>query len=214
MIAFFMIVALTVFDRLESLGQQKTRPDWFPLGEHNIYRTVDKDHNLIGPKEQGSRVAGYALSPLFGWYFLLQGVCGFLAVATALAWPRREPGRKVHRVRVALIMAAVVTVVIAWPLDQKVDALREPRHKAVEAFLKDRTPANLDAAVTTKQEFALWHGLSLVLNFITFGLVGMSLALASQLPEKDPLRTATDKPRNTDQQTGGSDPPRVLTHSS
>jgi glycerol-3-phosphate acyltransferase PlsY len=211
-IAFFMLVALTVFDQMESLAQSKTDRAWFPKSE--VYQTKDPAHNLIGPKEQGSRVAGYALSPLFPQYFALQGVCAFLAIATAWAWPRKEPGRRVHQVRGVLLFAALVTVVIGWPLEQKVDAEREPRHEAVEKFLKDPSAANLDAAVAAKKTFAQWHMMSLMLNFVTFVLVGVCLGLAAQLPEKKPSSSTTGKPHGADQQVGGSDPPKVLTHSS
>ncbi|MBV9126320.1 MAG: glycerol-3-phosphate 1-O-acyltransferase PlsY, partial [Planctomycetes bacterium] len=41
--------------------------------------------NQFNP-ETSSLVAGAGLRPVFPWYFLLQGLCGFLAALTALSW--------------------------------------------------------------------------------------------------------------------------------
>jgi len=180
MVVFFMVVASIVFDSLETLGQQNPRPRWFPV--EAPYTKEHKADNILGPKEQGTRVAGFALSPVFPYYFLIQGVCGFLAVATALAWPRLEPGRRLHRIRVVLLIAALASVVAGWPLEQKVDELRTPRHEAVEHYLKTGTTAARDAAIEAKKEFGTWHLYSLLLNFVTLCLVGPALALAAQLP--------------------------------
>jgi glycerol-3-phosphate acyltransferase PlsY len=183
MIVFFMIVALIVFDQLESLALERAgRPWWFPVNPS--YSNVKQESGINSLLEQGTRAAGYALSPVFGWYFLIQGLCGFLAAATALPWPRLEPGRRIHRVRVGLLVAALATVVIAWPLDQKVDQLREPRHEAMDRYLEKPNSANLEAAVAARKEFGMWHGFSLMLNFGTLVLVFAALALAAQLPAR------------------------------
>jgi glycerol-3-phosphate acyltransferase PlsY len=182
---FTFIMAPQIFTGVESLAQNEDRPPWFPLDE-KAYGKMDDQ--LPGPKEQGTRMAGYAISPLFPIFFALQGVLGFLATATALGWPRLQPARKVHKVRVIVLIAALLTVVIGWPLEQYVDQLRQPRHESVEKFLRSEQGTTLekeakDQALAAKSEFFFWHMLSLGLELVTFLLVAVGLALAAQLPE-------------------------------
>ncbi len=200
---FTFFVALTIFGTLESIGADVAhRPAWFP-------RTPDYEKvapPLDGPREQGTRAAGRVINPLFGWYFLIQGVCGFLAAATALGWPNREPGRRVHRVRVAVLLAALLTVVAGWPLEQHVNQLREPRNTAIDNFLRS-SPAEAAAAKTAaleaRSEFGLWHMASVFLNLGTVVLVAVAMALAAQLPAREPREAARESaPTNGEPQAG------------
>jgi acyl-phosphate glycerol 3-phosphate acyltransferase len=179
-VVFFTFVGLSLFGSFEKLGQQERRPSWFPLPKEYERR----DAQLDGPTEQGTRAAGFAVTPIFPWYFLIQGACGLLAVGSALGLSRSRP-EKVHRVRVTILLIAVLTVLAAWPLEQKVNEMREPRYEAVDAFLKSapEDTAARAAAIQAKAEFGLWHGLSLLLNFATLALVTVAMALAARLPE-------------------------------
>jgi hypothetical protein len=184
MVVFFtLVMAPAIFQQMESLAADVDhRPAWFPL-DRTTYGKVDPDIN--GPKEQGTRAAGYAISPLFPWFFLLQGVCGFLAAATALRWSQSGTGRRIDRVRTAVLFTALATLIIGWPLERYVDELRKPRHESVEAFLRagPTEAAELKTkALEAKAEFALWHLLSLGLDLVTLVLVGIALALTAQLP--------------------------------
>ena len=126
--------------------------------------------------------AGYAITPMFEPYYLLQGACGLLAVGTAVGWVRAG---KMQRVRASLLLLALVTVSLAWPLEQKVSSLRVPRNEAVDRFLESTGPHadQLRAeALATRAQFGMWHGVSLLLNFATLGLVGAGLALAAFPP--------------------------------
>jgi glycerol-3-phosphate acyltransferase PlsY len=179
---FTFVVGLVLFHAFELLGEQpvEQRPKWFPLPA----AYARQDSVLDGPKEQGTRAAGAAVGALFPWYFAIQGACGLLALGTALGLSRAHPGR-VHRVRSILLLLALLFVLAGWPLEQKVNALRGPRNEAVSAFLTSR-PEQADkartAALEAKAEFGLWHGLSLLLNFATLGLVTVAMALAARLP--------------------------------
>jgi glycerol-3-phosphate acyltransferase PlsY len=182
---FTFIMAPTIFGQLESLAENDKRPGWFPLDKNAYGKSDDR---LPGPREQGTRMAGYAISPLFPIFFALQGALGFLATTTALGWPRLQPTRKVHKIRVVVLTAALLTVVIGWPLEQYVDQLRKPRHETVERFLlaekgSPSEQAAKEEALTAKSEFFLWHMLSLGLDLVTFILVAVALALAAQLPD-------------------------------
>jgi acyl-phosphate glycerol 3-phosphate acyltransferase len=177
---FSFFVALTLFQTLETVGADAAhRPNWFPLPAG--FRPSEGP--IEGPKEQGTRAAGYVIGPLFDYYFVVQGACGFLAAATALPWPRLQPDRKVHRVRVALVLAALVTVLAGWPLERKVHDLRTPRNEAMDAFLQHPDNSELrQAALSAKSEFGTWHLFSVFLNLTTVFFVGGAMALAAQLP--------------------------------
>jgi acyl-phosphate glycerol 3-phosphate acyltransferase len=167
MLVFFQIATLQIFHSFENLGQEvQTRPAWMPV-------TPDFD------KEKGTRLAGIAVAPLFDVYFPLQGVYGFLALMTALAWSRAGP---LHRLRVAVLLMALVTVIVGWPLGHHVNTLRIARYAA-----------DADVAAKAKAAFGSWHTYSLFLNFFTIILVAMGMALAARLPELRP-GTASSKP--------------------
>jgi acyl-phosphate glycerol 3-phosphate acyltransferase len=178
---FTFFVGLTLFDAYQKLGKQTNdRPAWFPLPAD----FTRADAQLDGPTEQGTRAAGYAVGQLFGPYYLLQLVCGVLVVATALSWSASVPGR-VHGIRALVVILALATVLAGWALEWHVSTLRGPRDAAVAAFLHS-SPADVDAAraaaLAAKSQFGMWHGISLLVNFLTLGLVGAAMVMAVALP--------------------------------
>jgi acyl-phosphate glycerol 3-phosphate acyltransferase len=158
-IVFFAIAALVIFHTFESLGT--------PNGERPAGLRLPADFD----KDQGTRLAGVAVGPLFDFYYPLQGACGFLAVVTALGWSRAEPGRTVHRVRTVLLLLALAGVIAGWPLARHVADLRTARYASDPAV-----------AEMARSEFGRWHGYSLLLNFTTLGFVTAGMALTAQLP--------------------------------
>ncbi len=191
---FSFAVAPSLFASFETLAElpKDERPLWFPVPD-----AYDTDAALR--KEQGSRAAGFAVGPLFDYYFLLQGICGFAAAVTALGWARAEPGSKAHRLRALVLLAALVTVVVGWPLERKVSELRVERNRATDERLKldlqkrqqpDATQANraqvVAEAEARRAEFGRWHVCSLLLNFGTVLLVVVGMVLASRLPDGTP----------------------------
>jgi acyl-phosphate glycerol 3-phosphate acyltransferase len=211
---FTFVIGLTIFNTFESIGADvEHRPSWFPATSD----FMKVEGKLDGPREQGTRAGGAVITPLFGWYFLLQGICGLLAVATALAWTRLHPQGKVHKVRIAVLLAALITVLAGWPLEQKVNSLRGPRYEAMDKFLQAKPgqdAAVLEAALEAKTEFGLWHMMSLFLNFGTVVLVGVAMALAAQLPQANSVTTRQElASAKKDESSGGDDVTKVLTHS-
>ena len=97
---FNFIVGLSLFHTFDSIAEKVERPAWFP----NVaeYTWTEPELKLDGPKEQGSRAFGAAVGPLFSVYFLLQGICAFVALGTALSWTRFG---RLHRIRVWIIGA-------------------------------------------------------------------------------------------------------------
>jgi hypothetical protein len=131
-------------------------------------------------KEQGQRAAGHAIGPMFVWYFALQGICGFIALATAMPFLKHEGG--VHRWRVNLLIAAVALVLIGWPLERKVHDLRGPRNETMEVYLQDRLDsAKKGEMEAARDEFAHWHGYSVMVNLACILCVTAALALAGNL---------------------------------
>ncbi len=179
MSVFFSFVATpSLFATLEELGQRSaaTRPEWLPLPPE--FAKVDTDVN--GPKEQGSRLAGAVVGPMFPWYFLLQGACGIIALATAFAWVKHG---RVHRWRVGLLLVALTAVLAGWPIEQQVSALRAPRNQAVDAYLRADSDASPTSMHEARTEFGRWHVSSLMLNFATIVAVTGAMGLAGNLPK-------------------------------
>jgi acyl phosphate:glycerol-3-phosphate acyltransferase len=172
---FSFVVGFSLFDTFEELGEQQPPRTWFQRAAWFNHR----DEAIIGPREQGSRAAGYAIAPMFVWYFALQGVCGFIAVATALAWARRGG---VHRWRLSLLLTALVLVVVGWPLERRVHHLRDPRNAATERYLLEPTEENRATMRSARGEFGMWHGISVMVNLGVIALVAAATALAAHLP--------------------------------
>lgn len=164
---FSFVAALLLFQTFEGIGAAapEERPSWLPLSPGF-------------DKESGTRLAGVAVAPMFPWYYALQGACGLLAVATALSWTK--PGRGVHKLRSALLVTALLTVFVGWPLVQKVSDLRIARYALDPAISADARAA-----------FGGWHAASLLLNLITIALVTVAMALTAWLPA--PLSAADEK---------------------
>lgn len=155
---FSFVAALTLFTTFEGFANGK--PDWLPLPTEMT-------------KEQGTRLAGAAVGPLFPPYFAIQGACAFVALVTALSWQKQNSGERVHRWRVVVLLVAALTLVAGWLMVAKVSELRTARYAADTAIA--------DAA---RSAFATWHTVSLLLNLATIALVGVALALAAALPER------------------------------
>jgi acyl-phosphate glycerol 3-phosphate acyltransferase len=184
-VAFFVfVVGVSLFGTFEAIGARDERPAWLP----RVAAFQKQDAAIDGPREQGSRVAAAAVAPMFGWFFLIQGVCGLLATSTSLGWSRSHP-EKVHQRRTTLLLAALATVLIGWPVEQKVSALRGPRNDATDAYLIS-DGAGAEAALAhmkeARAEFARWHLVSLGLTFVTLLLLTAAMALAARLPERGP----------------------------
>jgi acyl-phosphate glycerol 3-phosphate acyltransferase len=153
-VAFFTFVATPIifqsFERLVE-NQNASRTDWMPAIT----------------KLQASQLSGIAVSNIFPWYFLLQGVCGLLALATTFRIGVSKPFSRLEIWRLVVLVAGVATVLIAFPLSQKIEGLRAARATGDEA---------------ARAAFASWHLVSLLLNFVTVTLAGVALGMAAFLP--------------------------------
>jgi acyl phosphate:glycerol-3-phosphate acyltransferase len=180
--AFFTsVVGLSLFDTFEkrTVLPAQDRPYWLP--------TPKFPEPLR--KEQGSRIAGAAVGPMFLPYYLLQVVCGALGVVTALAWFGRGG---VHRWRVLVLVLALAGAGAGWWLDWKVEGLREERAKTSDAVILSAAPTSEQkaAADEARTNFGIWHTYSLFANFGTLALVTVAMAMAAALPPRDPAHAA------------------------
>ncbi len=187
-IFFSFIVGLSLFGSFERLGEEQVRPAWFPL-PHAFER---RDAVIDGPREQGVRAAGFAVSPLFPWYFAVQGICGLVALATASPWVRYGG---VHRWRMTFLMTALTLVIAGWPVELYVSVLRDPRNERTDAYLQavEPTEAQRKEMQAARSEFGKWHGVSLLLNFAVIACVTCATALAAHLPG-EPIARPTPNP--------------------
>jgi acyl-phosphate glycerol 3-phosphate acyltransferase len=153
---FTFVAALSLFHTFEGFAQGP--PSWLPLPADLT-------------KEQGTRLAGAAVGPMFPLYFALQGLCGVVALITAWGWTKTAPAERTSRIRFAIVTMALALVLAGWPLVGKIEELRFARYAADEAV-----------ADPARAAFGVWHTVSLVLNLGTLVLVGIGLALAAKLP--------------------------------
>jgi acyl-phosphate glycerol 3-phosphate acyltransferase len=182
---FFTLTGVVLSRTFADLSQPEaaSREPWFPLPEE--YNRPTPSARLPTPLrlEQGSRVFGAAVAPLFPWYFGIQAGCAALAAATALGWAATRPSR-LNRARAVLLTAALATVALGWWLEQRVHALREPRNAKTDALIASRDPTSdqIQAADQARIDFGRWHGFSLMANFATLLLLTPAMALAAGLP--------------------------------
>jgi acyl phosphate:glycerol-3-phosphate acyltransferase len=194
---FTFVVALSLFNSFEAAAMQDPRESWFPQPTMLLAKRGDEE----ALKEQGSRAAGHAVGPLFVWYFALQGVCGFIALATALALLKHAGA--VHRWRVNFLIAALALVVIGWPLERKVHALQGPRNQTMEAYLQDRdNAAKIAAKNAARAEFGQWHGYSILVNLACVLCVTAAMALAGNLHASTKETKGHEEPRKDEHAEG------------
>jgi acyl-phosphate glycerol 3-phosphate acyltransferase len=192
---FFTIMGVVLFQTFEHISREpaEKRPAWFPLPE--LYAQAAPSEKFPDPLrlEQGSRAAASALSPLFGWYYALQGVCGAVAAFTAVAWAYSFRGQRGHRLRAVVLVAAIASVGIGWWLERVVSEKRVPRNELSDACLAQPVPSRADvqeAAEAARADFGRWHGYSLIVNFLTLGLVTVAMALTASLPSREFTQTS------------------------
>jgi acyl-phosphate glycerol 3-phosphate acyltransferase len=182
---FSFIVGLNLFETFETVAAQpaEKRDVWFPMWQAYDERSPDPVFPNPLRKEQGTRAAGVAISPLFAWYFGIQAVCALLATATALAWCR-DSATRLPRIRAGILLAALVTVALGWWLDRVVEEKRVPRNSTFDAMVSHSPPRDEDvqAAVSARKDFVRWHLYSLGLNMVTMLLVTSAMAQAAYLP--------------------------------
>lgn len=168
--AFFNFVsAPTIFDSFKQVVNDGP-------SDRTAYQTIIPPDAPQPTKDAlASALAGSSVGPIFPKYFLMQALCGGVALVTALSWFRAEPGRSVHRWRVYLLALAVLLVAVSWPISDYVSRLR------VERFVSEAARA----------AFGPWHLVSLFLSLVTTCLAGVGLALAARLPTGESINSTT-----------------------
>jgi acyl-phosphate glycerol 3-phosphate acyltransferase len=182
---FTFVVGLILFNTFDKIGAQpqEERPLWFPLAVEFDQPSPSFTFPDLLRKEQGRRAAGAAVTPMFAWYFGIQGTCAVLALAMSLSWSGKL-GR-VHRLRKLVLAAALGGVIGGWFLEGKVDGLRAVRNDASDKALVAGPTMTLKVRQTARaarEDFAEWHTYSLLVNLLTLVLVTVAMGMAGVLP--------------------------------
>jgi glycerol-3-phosphate acyltransferase PlsY len=200
---FFTVTGLVVFDAFEKIAEKPAaeRPGWLPVPpQYDRDRPSPRFPDPLR-KEQGLRVGGAVVGPLFPIYFGLQAVCAAVAAITAFGFAgSRQPGTA-PRLRFAVLLAALVCVAVGWVLEWKVAELRIPRDEQTDAVLTSPAPsaAQIADAEAARRVFVQWHLASVLLNLVVLGLVTVAMALAARLPSElvaDESRADVHVPRD------------------
>jgi acyl-phosphate glycerol 3-phosphate acyltransferase len=185
---FFTITGAILFPTFDRIAAKAAddpgRPRWLP---------VPKDYDRPPPapafpdplrREQGSRIAGEAVSPLFPWYYGIQVGCAGVALMTAVSLSQLGRHGRAHRLRVLVLVLAAAGVGIGCWLDSVVSELRGPRNALTDQVLQKDAPTSeeMTQAAQARANFGRWHGYSLIDNFATLLLVTVAVALAAALP--------------------------------
>lgn len=201
-IFFTFVVAVGLFTDLEETAQEEKRPVWFPLSEefdkskftsgkteqmrNLMKRANDTPKTAVIRREQGTRASGAIIAPLFDKYFLLQAICGVIAVVTAFSWSWSRFPQKAHKIRSWILLLALISVAVGWWMEMKVSELRKPRNELTEKVLavENQKPSETDIekAKEARTTFTNWHLISLFTNFGTILLVTIGMGMASSLP--------------------------------
>lgn len=195
-IFFSFVVAFSLFGSFERLALDEDRPLWFQLPPE--YRGKPPSQKFPDPlrKEQGTRAAGFAIGPLFDWYFILQTVCAVIALATAAGWSLKRFPQRVHKLRTLMLAVALLLILAGWLLERKVSDLGGPRDSKTVAVLKHQSPPDdlIKEAEQARATFGMWHGISLLVNLIALLIITVIMALAARMPEMAPGTPAMPTP--------------------
>jgi hypothetical protein len=201
MVVFFTLAGALIFD---AFGKEAAKPDainkepgaqdqralWFPVPEEMKKEPPSAKFPNPLRLEQGTRAGGFAVSPLFPWYYGIQMACALVATLTAVGWCLSLGKSRLLRARAILLVIALLTVAIGWWLEGVVNAKRGPRNDLTDQLILSASPsqADIQAAEKARADFGMWHGFSLIQNFATLLLVTVLMGLAAQLPVSASLR--------------------------
>ena len=188
-VAFFILVGLTVFQSFDALTKPpaQDRESWLPLPDEFAVR---KAGVIDGPQEQGRRLAGSVVRPIFPRYFLLQLICTIVALVPALAWAARSSGRWIHRGRCGVLLIGFMLIVVNMSMAGCVHEAQKTANQRVDDYLSDylreKHPRHEQevAMRIARGEFQVWHGASMIINVVTLLMATAAMGLAASLPRR------------------------------
>ena len=178
---FTFVIGLGIFGIFGDIATkpQAERPWWLPVPQ--VFEKSSPGAPFPEPlrKEQGSLIAGQAVSAVFPAYFEIQVWLAFTALATAVGW--RQKG-KLHRNRVKVLGIALLLLLCGWALERQVSAKRFVRNDSLDKALTTRDPLLIHEAAGQRIEFNRLHGYSVLLNLITLTVATLAMGLAAFPP--------------------------------
>jgi acyl-phosphate glycerol 3-phosphate acyltransferase len=184
---FTFLVTPLVFGTSQELSQlpEEKRPWLLRSAEFDrVTKIIDGSH------EQGIRLAGRMVGGIFPSYFLMQILCGAIALVPALSWLKSFPAERVHGVRVWLVLGGLLLAVAGIWMERVVHDLQGPRNEAVARYLKSQTsPSSADLTLVeemnaAKARFGIWHGISVLTNYAAILMVTGVMILTVWLPNE------------------------------
>jgi acyl-phosphate glycerol 3-phosphate acyltransferase len=184
---FSFVVGLSLFDTFEQITKEGTPRTWW------LPAPVSASQDADTLKKQGSRVAGAAVGPMFPIYYMIQTVCGALALGTAFGWRQRGG---VHRIRTIVLALALVGIGVGWWLERVVHDAGVERNTLMDQVVAGAASGEVQQeAKRAAQAFGQWHGVSLLENFLVVGLVTVGMVLAGCLPSELVAETKEPAPK-------------------
>ena len=178
---FTFVIGLGIFGTFREIATkpQSDRPWWLPVPQ--VIEQTSPGAPFPEPlrKEQGSLIAGQAVSAVFPAYFEIQVWLAFTALATAVGW--RQKG-KLHRTRVKVLGIALLLLLCGWALERQVSAKRFVRNDSLDKALTTKDPLMMQEAAGHRIEFNRLHGYSVLLNLITLTIATLAMGLAAFPP--------------------------------
>lgn len=179
---FTLVIGLGIFAAfadLTSLPDQQ-RPWWLPIPA--IFDQPSPGPRFPDPfrKEQGSLLAGQAVSAVFPTYFEVQAWLALAALVTAVGWQHHS---RLHRIRVQVIGVGLLLVICGWALQKHVSQRRLMRTDALHRALETKETSHIQEAGLQRAQFNQLHAFSILLNLLTLCVATAGLGFAGFPPE-------------------------------
>ncbi len=179
---FTLVIGLGIFATFTDLTAlpDQQRPWWLPIPA--IFDQASPSSRFPDPfrKEQGSLLAGQAVSAVFPTYFGVQGWLALAGLITAVGWQKQG---RIHRIRVQVIGVGLLLLICGWALQKHVSQMRLLRTDALHKALSTKEISHIQEAGLQRAKFNQLHAFSILLNLLTLGVATVGLGFAGFPPE-------------------------------
>ncbi len=187
---FTLVIGLGIFATFSDLTSlpDNQRPWWLPVPV--IFDQAPPSSQFPDPlrKEQGSLLAGQAVSAVFPTYYEVQVWLALASLLTAVVWQKQG---RMHRIRVQIIGVGLLLVICGWAFQKQLTQMRLAKTDSLHKALLSKETHPIQEAGLQRAKFNHLHGFSILLNLVTLIVATAGLGFAGFLPvvsslEKDP----------------------------